>query len=283
LTGCNPSTSTSIMPKEEEPDAIKSTARLLTPKERGWTNELENAIQNSDDDFGRLSDFEIACHAILAKDNTELALARIRRLKRFKEVYNIPEQTTVFHAIQILHRFMHAYPGFLQSIGVDAYDRRTLFFRLNCLTSPPPFNHSEEDRFAALYFIFHALQPDLDAVRKGTIFVGDLEGVTRQFFSLDLFNGARSLTKESYPIKVKDFPCLAAPRRLSAVYAICWPFFSSTLRRKYIPVSPLQIKDHFPKELLPKKLGGTMTDTQVRERLEENLKKRFENEEYFRL
>lgn len=268
--------------KSEQAPVLKSISRLLTPKERGWTNELEAAIQNSQEDF-KLSDFELAAHAIVAKENTELALKRIRRLAKFKETYNISNDMTVFQAIQLLHKFVHANPGFLQAFGVDTYHRHVLVFRLQALKYPPPFNHSEEDQFAALYYIFHALQPDLDAVRKGTIFVGDIDGVTRQYFSLGLFNGGRSLTKDAYPIKVKDFPCVSTPPRFSAVYAMCWPFFSTKLRQKYVTCTAAQLQHHFPKSLWLQRLGGVMSETEVMEKIEENLKKRFENEESFRL
>jgi CRAL/TRIO domain len=275
------------MPKKEripeQTPVLKSPSRLLTPKERGWINELEAAIQNSHEDFGKVSDFELAAHAIVAKDDTELALTRIRRLRKFKETNNISNDMTVFQAIQLLHRFVHANPGFLQAFGTDTYERHVLAFRLQCLKFPPPFNHSEEDQFATLYYIFHALQPDLDAVRKGAIFLGDMEGITRHSFTLSLFNGGRSLSKESYPIKVKDFPCVSAPSRFSAVTAMCWPFFSTKLRQKYVACTPVQVQYHFPKELLPKRLGGIMNETDVMEKLEESLKKRFENEEGFRL
>jgi hypothetical protein len=269
--------------KSEKGPVMKSTSRLLTPEERDWTNELEAAIQNSPGVFGKLSDFELAAHAIVAKENTELALKRIRRLSKFKETYKISNDRTVFQALQLLHKFVHAYPGFLQAFGVDEYNRHVLVFRLQALKSPPPFNHSEEDLFAALYYIFHALQPDLDAIRKGTIFVGDMEGLTRQSLTLNLFQGGRWLTKESYPIKVKDFPCVSSPPTLSAVYAMCWPFFSTKLRQKYVACTAAQLQDHFPKSLWLQRLGGVMSEPEVMEKLEESLKKRFENEESFRL
>lgn len=274
------------MPKE--PRTLRSTGRLLSAEERGWTVALEGAIQSAGgdhEDLGRLTDFEIAAHAIVAKDDTDLALHRIRRMKKFKDSLGVGDDggTTVFHAIQVLHRFFHAYPDFVHAFGTDLYGRHTVFFRLAALTSPPPFNHTEQDRMTALYYLFHAMQPDLDAVRRGTVWIGDLTDVTRQTLSLGLFAGGRALTKDSYPIKVKDFPCLSAPSRFSAVSAICWPFFSAKLAKKYVAVTPVQLKDHFPPELLSRELGGTMSPADVMERIEDSLKRRFDNEESFRL
>lgn len=268
--------------KPEQSPVLAPPSRLLTPKERGWTNELESAIHKSQEDFGRLSDFEVAAHAIVAKGDTEVALKRIRRMQIFKDTNSISHEMTVFQAIQLLHRFVHAYPDFLQAFGTDSYERHVFVFRLQCLKSPPPFNHSEEDQLASLYYIFHALQPDLEAVRRGTIFVGDLEGVSRRSFTFSLFNGGRSLTKESYPIKVKDFPCIDTPL-FSAVYPMMLPFFSTKLRQKFVTCPKQLLQRYLPKTLLPRRLGGVMTETEVLEKLEESLKKRFENEEVFRL
>jgi hypothetical protein len=281
------------MPKE--PKTLQSTGRLLTPKERGWTMELEQAIASAPDrhDFERMSDFEVAAHAIVAKDDTALAMKRIRRLKLFKDNNSIiSHEMTVFQAMQSIHKFFHAYPEFVQAVGVDTYNRQCICFKLSVLTSPPPFNHTETERFTALFYIFHALQPDLDAVRKGTVWLGDLEDVTRQTLMSNymiqpnaLYFGGKGLTVESYPIKVKDFPCINAPTKYTqpALYMLCWPFFSKKLTKKYIPCTQQQIKEHFPKNLLPRSLGGTMSTQQVLEVLEEKLQKRYDTEQAFRL
>jgi CRAL/TRIO domain len=273
----------------------KPHGRLLSTEERGWTSELEGAIQNAGgpaatgtgmEDLGRLSDFEIAAHAIVAKDDTDLALHRIRRMKKFREMHKIPNDgtTTVFQAIQILHKFFHAYPDFVRAFGTDKHGRHVLSFRLSALTSPPPFNHTEEDRFAALYYLFHAMQPDLDSIRKGTIFIGDLRGVTRHtIFAHGLFGGGRALTKDSYPIRVKDFPCHHPPSRFSAVAALCWPFFSTKLAERYVEVTTSKLGEHFPRDLLSRDLGGTLSQADILERIENNLRRRFENAESFRL
>jgi hypothetical protein len=279
------------MPKE--PKTLQKTGRLLEPKERGWTIELEQAIASAPDRhlFEKLSDFEIAAHAIVAKDDTALAMKRIRRLKSFKDSNGISHEVTVFQAMQLLHKFFHAYPDFVQSVGVDAYNRNFICFKLSALTSPPPFNHTEKERFAALYYIFHALQPDLDAVRRGTVWLGDLGGSTRQTVlpsnaimqSSTMFHIGRALLVESYPIKVKDFPCINAPSKFSGLYLLCWPFFSKKLSAKYIPCTSRQIQDHFSKTILPKSLGGSMPSQKILEILEENLQKRFDSEQAFRL
>jgi len=279
------------MPKE--PKTLQKSGRLLEPKERGWTIELEQAIASAPDRhiFERLSDFDIATNAIVAKDNTELAMKRIRRLKAFKDTNGISHEVTVFQAMQLIHKFFHAYPDFVQSVGVDNYNRHFICFKLSELKTPPPFNHTEKERFAALYYIFHALQPDLDAVRRGTVWLGDLEGSKRQTVlpsssfmqNNTMYYNGRALLVESYPIKVKDFPCINTPSKFSGLYVLCWPFFSKTLSKKYIPCTTQQIQDHFSNKILPTSLGGTMTSQKVLEVLEENLRNRFDNEQGFRL
>jgi hypothetical protein len=235
------------------------------------------------------TDFEIACHAIVGKDDVELSIRRIKRMKEFRSRYKIQNDSsvTVFQAIQCVHKFFHAYPDFIQAIGKDIYDRTTIYIRLSALSSAPPFNHTDEDRWRALYYILHAVQPDFDAVRRGTVWIGDLQDVnTRTTFPFQLvLQGGRSLLKDSYPLKVKDFPCIASPSRFSPVWAIVWPLISTTkkLHQRYVAVTPEQLQGHFPKQLLGTQFGGTMSQREVMEYLEENLRKRFENEDSFRL
>lgn len=293
------------MPKE--PNTLKSTGRLLSGEERGWTFELDAAIRglggtSSNNNrnknrrggtvetrptTGTTSDFELACHAIVGKEDIDLSVRRIQRMKEFRTMYNIQNDSsvTVFQAIQCIHKFFHAYPNFIQAIGTDVYDRTTVYIQLSALSKHPPFNHTEDDRWTALYYILHAMQPDFDSVRKGTVWIGDMDNAnTRTTFPFQLFlQGGRALLKDSYPIKVKDLPCLCSPGRFSPVWAFVWPFLSTKMSHRYVAVTPGQLQGHFPKTLLSKQLGGTISQRDVLDYLEENLRKRFENEESFRL
>jgi hypothetical protein len=252
----------------------------LTDEERVWIIQLEDAIKSSGEaEIGKVTEFDIALHAIVAKDKTAKAMHRLRRQKIFKETYNIRDDITVYEAIHIVHRFINAHPGFLLSFGKDTFCRWVVFFSLKSLALRADADDGET--LAAFYYIVQAMQPDLDAARFGTVWVGDLCEITRQQIPL---TGARALFQDSYPIKVKDFPCLNAPSRFSVVYAMCWPFISRKLRQVMVlDCTADKVRRHFPRNLLRPDLGGTQQPADILELLETNLKKRFANDESFRL
>ncbi len=259
----------------------------LNEEERLWVIGLQEELRKSPDLDG-VSEWDIACHAIVAKNQPLKAIHRLRRIKQFQQAYKVPQHPTVYEAIKTMHDFCHAHPDFIQAIGKDVSGRWVLSFQLKGLTTTdqPQGTMSLEKEFAALYFLFMSLQPDLDSVRTGTIWIGDLVDVSRQTLSLSIVNGARSLCRDAFPIKVADVPCLNAPPKLSAVYAFCRPFFSTHLYEKIVwDCTPQLLKKHFSKQVLSKAFGGTCTQSKnaILDVLEENLVRRFENQETFRL
>ena len=235
--------------------------------------------------YGKPSDLEIAAHAIRAKGDTAKALHRMRRLKQFKDRYGIPDfvleeedaPTTKSkqsphvveqeRILQLLQKFLTAYPNFLQRIGLDPHNRVVIQFRLCALrwTVPPPFNHSDEERFAALYYLLHALQPTLDQIRMGTVWIGDLEGIGSTTGgdgggsvrpTAEIYHGGRLLLRDSYPLKVDDIPCVEGPSKFSTLYLSLYPFLSRHFLAKYISVTPEMLRHHFPAEFLSDRLQG---------------------------
>lgn len=269
---------------DHEPTKAKSQ---LNPDERLWVINLKDELRNCKDLVG-ISEWDIACHAIVAKNQPSKAIHRLRRLKKFQQAYKIPEHPTVYEAIKIIHDFSHDHPDFVQAIGQDSLGRWVLSFRLkglsNTSTQHEDPESSLESEFTALYFLLVALQPDLDAVRKGTIWIADLQDASRQNVPLSLVNGARALCRDAYPIKVQDAPCWNAPPKWSAVYVFCRPFFSPHLTEKIVwGCTPQLLKKFFPNHMLSKDLGGTQSRHEILDALEQNLTRRFENQESFRL
>jgi hypothetical protein len=249
----------------------------LTEEEALWADALKTAIRASKEDFGRITDWDLAVHVIVAKNNTNQALHRLRRLHQFKLRYHISDHATIYEAMTILRNFHLTHTGFLQAFGKDAAGRHVVTFSFSQFQKT-----CDETRFVALYYLLHALQPDLDSVRKGTVWIGDFTGVSRDNFSLPVVHGARGLCRDSYPIKIKDVPCLNTPGRMSAAYAICRPFWSKKLGECVILDCSVEVlHQHFPKSLLPPLLGGTQKPIEMMDVLEASLKKRFETNESF--
>lgn len=233
--------------------------------------------------YGKPSDLEIVAHAIRAKGDTAKALHRMRRMKQFKDMYGIPDAFVVDtnsdsdkhnaeddeeakqrqeRILQLLHKvFVTAYPNFIQRIGLDRHNRVVIQFRLCELrwTQPPPFNHSDEERFQAFYYLLNAAHPTLDQIRRGTVWVGDLEGIqddVQQRPTSEIYKGGRLLLRDSYPIKVDDIPCVDCPSTFSIVYLGLYPFLSSHFLSKFVCVTHEMLQQHFPPELLSDRLQG---------------------------
>mmetsp|Transcript_87018 Transcript_87018/g.251336 ORF Transcript_87018/g.251336 Transcript_87018/m.251336 type:complete len:281 (+) Transcript_87018:172-1014(+) len=268
--------------KKELSSPIRSP---LSDDERVWVIQLQDELRRAPNKVGKtLSDWDIACHAVIAKSRPSKALHRIRRLQQFRQSYKVPQHPTVYEAIKVLHDFVDAYPSFIQAVGQDSSGRWVISYELKKFVDAEKDESTLERDFTALYFLMMALQPDLDSVRKGTVWIGDLTDITRQDLPLTIINGARSLCRDSFPIKLQDVPCLNAPSKFSAVYALCRPFFSPKFTEKLVwDCPPLVLRRAYPKRFLGKQLGGTQSRHQMLDLLEENLTRRFAIQESFRL
>ena len=216
--------------------------------------------------YGKPSDFEIAAHALRAKGDTSKGLKRLHRMKIFKDAYNIPafdvdsgssRSDPIKPILKLMKKFLTAYPQFVQKIGIDKFGRVAVQLQLDGLrwSQPSPFNHTETERFQAFYYLLHATQPTLESIRRGTVWIGDIQNVTERP-SAALFRGGRMLLRDSYPIKVQDVPVVHCPPRFSKVYATTYPFFSSHFVSKFVRVTPDVLRAHFPPELLSDRLRG---------------------------
>jgi hypothetical protein len=254
--------------------------------ERLWIINLQDELRRNNKDLRPLSHFDLASHSVVCKNRPLKAVHRLRRLEKFKLQYNVPEHPTVYEAIKSVETFVHARPDFLQAISQDSLGRWVLSYQLQGLTDPS-YHKAEltiEQEFTALYFLLLAMQPDLEAVRNGTIWIGDLQNITVQNLPISIVNGVRALCRNAFPIKVRDAPCWNAPSRFSAVYALCRPFFSAHLTEKLVwDCTPQVLQSFFSSQVLPRSLGGTQTRNEIMDILEANLTRRFENNKSFQL
>ncbi|VEU40146.1 unnamed protein product [Pseudo-nitzschia multistriata] len=267
----------------------------LTPQEREWALALDEAIYgevnqgvgwslsprgNSSNDpkttptttnsraatelYGKPSDFEIVAHAIRAKGDVQRGLRRLKRMKMFKDEYSVPDfdldsssNDPLEPILRVMKKFHLAYPHFIQKIGMDKFGRVAVQLQLDGLrwSLSPPFNHTETERFQAFCFLLHATQPTLESIRRGTVWIGDLRGISQRPSS-SMFRGARMLFRDSYPIKVEDIPVVDCPPKFSVAYATTYPFLSSHFVDKFVRVTPEVLRQHFPPELLSDRLRG---------------------------
>jgi CRAL/TRIO domain len=269
---------------------------LLEDEERLWLIDLEDELRrhnhnhhnhnNKKERIGPWSEFDLACHLLVAKNQALKAVHRLRRMEKFRQQYHIPQHPTVYEAMKSVETLMHARPEFLHAVGKNSGGQWVVSFQLKGLTDPDCHKGelTVDQEFAGLYFLLMAMQPDLDAVRKGTVWIADLQGITLQNLPMSMVNGARALCRDAYPIKVCDVPCWNTPSRFSAVYALCRPFLSAHLTEKLVwDCTPQLLRQYFPSTLLPRSLGGTQSQNDIMDILGANLMRRFENQQSFQL
>ena len=162
------------------------------------------------------------------------------------------ESNTIEVVLQIIKKFLLAYPDFIRSIGMDKHGRVAVVFKLKGLrwSQPPPFNHTERDRLRALYCLLYALQPTIEAVRRGTVWIGDLKGVATERPAASFLVGCRMLLRDSYPIRVEDVPVVRCPPMWSAAFVGTYPYWSRHFANKFVRVDPATLRTHFPTALL---------------------------------
>jgi len=250
---------------EERKRARKAARRsfVARAKKGGGVFDPWNEVTNNANNSATMpTDFELATHAIIAKGDTSRALKRIKRLREFKERYRVPNfecgyendeynEANIDGVLLVIKKFLSAYPDFVKSIGMDKHGRIAAVLRMRGLrwSHPPPFNHTESDRFKALYCLMHALQPTPESVRRGTVWIADLGGVTARP-SGPFTEGFRKLLRDSYPVRVQDVPVVRCPPLWSGAFAGTYPFWSRHFANRFVRVDPATLRSHFPADLL---------------------------------
>jgi len=243
-------------------DGAKRRAFRRSQKQ-SWLERVSAQNPNQSNPYVSMpTDFELATHAMIAKGNTSKAIKRIQRLAAFKELYRVPDfesdedhpeitETNIETVLLLVKKFLMAYPEFIKSVGMDKHGRVAVVVRLRGLrwSHPPPFNHTEADRFKALYCLLNALQPTVESVRRGTVWIGDLGGVTERP-DVAFMEGIRKLLRDAYPIRVEDVPVVRCPPLWSGAFCATRPYWSKHFGQKFVRVDSTTLKLHFPPELL---------------------------------
>lgn len=181
-----------------------------TPLELSRAKAIKAAAQEAG--LSPVSDFEYLQHAIVAKDKVQKALGRMRNLEEFRSKYNIKEDEDPEEALRLARAFQDKFPGFLVGAGQDSEGRAV---QVNESRNFFPQKIEDEEGWRCLmagtFHSFTALQPDVEAVRKGMLFLSDAGGAGLQNTSSEFQKRSRSSFQDSYPVRIEKIVVLDAP------------------------------------------------------------------------
>ena len=178
-------------PQQQEPQELSSNIDLwhLSDEELEWVWALKIAVE-ADEDLKPLSDLEYVHQALFAKENTEEAVKRVRGLQYFREEYRIcdhPEE-----GVRLIEAWMNKHPGFLLSVDVDEIHGHFIMVYDYAKRRPGEIKTPEDwrDHLGGMYYLMHAMQNNVHAIREGIVHICECEGELAGFvvaFLLDFF------------------------------------------------------------------------------------------------
>jgi CRAL/TRIO domain len=138
--------------------------------------------------------------------------------------------------------------------------------------------------YAAFYYLFDAMHPDIVAVRAGIVALFECENAGWKNFSYHLEKHAAHLTQDAYPMRMRSLVVLHAPTIFTVMYALIKPFLSVKVRNAVrLNGTKDQVLQDFPKMLIPASWGGVHTKMDKDRAMFDGLKIRYANMATFNL
>ncbi|CAB9525563.1 expressed unknown protein [Seminavis robusta] len=198
--------------------------------EGAWA--LKIAVE-ADDEVDNLSDFEYVHQAIFARENTEVALARVRGLQAFRQHYKIHD--TPEEGVELVNAFMNKHPGFLLSVDIDETHGHYVMIYDYARRKPHEVKTEEDWRghLGGMYYLMHALQNNIHACREGIVHICECEGMGWENFSYEGVTRNFSHLYENYPMKHKELSWLRTPMVGNILYSFIKPMLGPEVVRKF--------------------------------------------------
>ena len=152
------------------------TARMnVSEEELQWARKIKTAIEGSDD-LDNLTDFMYAQYAIKENGDVQAALNRAQMMQEFRQEYGVLD--TVEDALRYLTGLVDMMPGLFLSFSFNQGDGNYAVvsdlckFDMSEIRTPERLSRC----FKGAYYLLHALNPDLEAVRRGDTFLCECQG-----------------------------------------------------------------------------------------------------------
>lgn len=197
-------------------------ASHITEQECEWAIALKEAVAEADD-IKNLSDFDYVQNSLIAKDDLESAMDRIRGIEIFREEYNIND--TVEEGIALITQFLKQQPAFILTVDLDP-EKGHFVFVYDTAKLQPKFRDFPEDwrvHLGAWYYLFHAMNSNIHSCRQGVVHIGECEGTGRDNFSMNHVQRLFSDLFSNYPFKHKEISWIRTPLAANLLYSFMKP------------------------------------------------------------
>ncbi|CAB9515159.1 expressed unknown protein [Seminavis robusta] len=178
---------------------------MLSDQERQWSIAIKEAIQE-DPELAPISDFNCAQLGLIEKDNIEGALERARQMQAFREEYRIADDEE--SGVKAVADWMELFPGMVLSVSYSRLEGvyvlvldDTKFYARNLDDNPK----GVPIWFCGNYYVYQAILPDFQSIRKGLIFCVEAGGFDWKVnFGLTVFRRFWTELAAYYPYHFKE-------------------------------------------------------------------------------
>lgn len=195
----------------------------LFPTELARAQLIKRAV-DANDEVGNLTDFEYVQFALGWEDDPiDVIVQKIAMYHSFRQEYGVKE--TVNDGVTSFSDMTIEFYGAVLSLQYLAPKRSYVVVMDWGSSIPPTTEEGHRKYFRGLYYMFHSLLPNFEAMRSGTTMVIECEGAGRKNISVDHLQKLASHLYSHYPKKQKESYFLNSP---SLVNVACTLFFKMT-------------------------------------------------------
>lgn len=198
-----------------------------TEQEVTWARNIKNAALAKG--LEPVSDFMYLQMAIISKEKTKKAVARLEKMDQFRKRYNLSDGVPE-NAMEYLGVMFQRFPEMLGAMGRDEQGRAVIVVHVSKYT---PGDLTENDwtplQAANLCFL-HAINSDINAIRSGYVSVSDCGGMGWRNFSLLAQKKNSELFADCYPIRISHVHLLNTP----SIVSLHIPSSRSTLNQRLL-------------------------------------------------
>lgn len=259
-----------------------------TEQELKWAAAIKESAQKDPevrDDV--LCDLEYLQHAIVAKDQVQKALKRIKLLQKFKEQYGIKLDGSYEEGMRDLKAFQLAHPGFM--LAVASLPDHTQVLCGDYSKYHGSNDKTEESRAITMRGNFYLLQvatPNVAAMRAGVVTLADGKGLAWKHMSFQAEERFARFYAAAYPARITKIVMMNANFVLRAFYNFCRMFISKKVASRHVFAGDVRAyleSSPYTPDVLPVQWEGKIDKEGLERAIHEKLRERYDTAAKFKL